>query len=87
MTDQKAQDGELCIDETPGLPKQRAFTSRRDGKLTAPVVRLFPCGYAVSLKLTDLVRFASLISLSFCVHSVHPPACGTVALYTCKVQQ
>src|ERR1044071_1990508 len=42
------------------------------------------CSSSVSLKLTDLVRFASLISLSFRVHSVHTPACGSVASYTRK---
>src|ERR1051326_6693114 len=45
------------------------------------------CSSSVSLKLTDLVRFASLISLSFRVHSVHTPACGSVASYTSKLLQ
>src|ERR1051325_10127881 len=45
------------------------------------------CSSSVSLKLTDLVRFASLISLSFRVHTVHTPACGSVASYTHKLLQ
>src|SRR6185503_12030872 len=45
------------------------------------------CSSSVSLKLTDLVRFASLISLSFRVHTVHTPACGSVASYTRKALQ
>src|ERR1044072_2736736 len=46
-----------------------------------------PYSSSVSLKLTDLVRFASLISLFLsraqCAHS----ACGSVATYTCKLLQ
>src|ERR1044072_2178434 len=45
------------------------------------------CSSSVSLKLTDLVRFASLILVSFRVHSVHTPACGSVASYTRKALQ
>src|SRR5215211_7817760 len=45
------------------------------------------CSSSVSLKLTDLVRFASRISLSFRAHNVHTPACGSVASYTCKLLQ
>src|SRR5690348_11699977 len=45
------------------------------------------CSSSVSLKLTDLVRFTSLISLSFRVHIVHTPACGSVTSYTCKLLQ
>src|ERR1051326_6396864 len=45
------------------------------------------CSSSVSLKLTDLVLFASLISLSFRVQSVHTPACGSVTSYTCKLLQ
>src|ERR1041385_6968052 len=45
------------------------------------------CSSSVSLKLTDLVRFASLILVSFRVHSVHTPACGSVASYTRKLLQ
>src|ERR1044071_2795077 len=47
----------------------------------------FVCSSSVILKLTDLVRFASLICLSFRVHSVHTPACGSVTSYTCKLLQ
>src|SRR5690242_8825148 len=91
MPDQKAQGGKLCIDETPRLPEQRAFASCGNRKLSAPVVDLFAgaaraalstcvCSSSVSLKLTDLVRFASLISLSFRMHSVHTPACTVCTL-------
>src|ERR1700750_1013398 len=45
------------------------------------------CSSSVSLKLTDLVRFASLISLSFCMHSVHTPEGGSVPSYTRKALQ
>src|SRR6185369_17300774 len=53
----------------------------------AAAFSIAPYSSSVSLKLTDLVRFASLISLSFRVYSVHTPACGSVASYTCKLLQ
>src|SRR6185369_15483116 len=45
------------------------------------------CSSSVSLKLTDLVRFASLIFLLLRVQVVHTAAYGNVASYTRKALQ
>jgi hypothetical protein len=44
MPDQKAQNSELGVDETPCFAKERACPRRGKGKLPALVVRLVACG-------------------------------------------
>jgi len=76
------------IDQTPGIAKQLAFSGRSQRSDVSPVVGLFDVSIFLirSLKLTDLIRFASLISL-FLSWAQCAPCMRQFGRVTCKALQ